>query len=197
MRYLGGAKCRMVRNMIDKNVHTDAKQDHGPRIYVACLAAYNHGCLYGDWFALKDYDDVEELSAAIQEMLKDSVIPNAEEFAIHEYEGFYGYQIHEYENLETVLTLGYNIAEHGEAYVLFCKNYGSIADVEDFQEAYVGEYDSEIDYAQEIFDEQHITVIPEAIRNYFDYALYAQDLFINDYFAMKNETNRVYVYRAI
>ncbi|MDT9165744.1 antirestriction protein ArdA, partial [Escherichia coli] len=59
-----------------------------PRIYVACLAAYNNGILHGAWIdAAREpwaiYDD-------IRRMLRASPITDAEEWAIHDYEGFEG-----------------------------------------------------------------------------------------------------------
>lgn len=51
-----------------------------PRIYVACLAAYNNGYLHGAWLSANR--DVDEIYAEIQEMLAKSPIENAEEFAI-------------------------------------------------------------------------------------------------------------------
>ena len=57
-----------------------------PRIYVACLAAYNNGELHGAWIdADQDADAIREEIAVI---LTTSPEPNAEEWAIHDYEGF-------------------------------------------------------------------------------------------------------------
>ena len=58
--------------------------DNTPRIYVACLAAYNNGYLHGDWI---DADqDVDEIRDEIATMLARSPIEHAEEYAIHDYE---------------------------------------------------------------------------------------------------------------
>lgn len=56
-----------------------------PRIYVACLAAYNSGYLHGAWIDAAQepwsiYDDVKAMLAA-------SPIAGAEEWAIHDYNG--------------------------------------------------------------------------------------------------------------
>ena len=57
-----------------------------PKIYVADLAAYNSGFLHGCWIdANQDLDDIQE---QIQNMLRKSPEENAEEYAIHDYEGF-------------------------------------------------------------------------------------------------------------
>lgn len=51
-----------------------------PRIYVACLAAYNSGCLHGRWI---DATTPEEIWEQVRAMLADSPEPDAEEWAIH------------------------------------------------------------------------------------------------------------------
>ncbi|MFX9180936.1 antirestriction protein ArdA, partial [Acinetobacter baumannii] len=81
-----------------------------PRIYVACLAAYNNGILHGAWL------DVTEDACAIWDgiaaMLAKSPVPDAEEWAIHDYEGFAGIRISEYEGIERIAELAGFLAEH-------------------------------------------------------------------------------------
>ncbi|MCT8003625.1 antirestriction protein ArdA [Sphingomonas sanguinis] len=58
--------------------------DSTPRIYVACLAAYNNGYLHGTWIdADQDADQIRDEIAA---MLARSPVEDAEEYAIHDYE---------------------------------------------------------------------------------------------------------------
>ena len=52
-----------------------------PQIYIACLASYNHGILHGRWIDANQSED--ELMTEIQEMLDESTIEGAEEFALH------------------------------------------------------------------------------------------------------------------
>ena len=58
-----------------------------PRIYVACLAAYNNGCLHGRWI---DATTPDEIRREVSAMLAASPEPGSEEHAIHDYEGFEG-----------------------------------------------------------------------------------------------------------
>lgn len=44
------------------------------RVYVACLASYNNGVLYGEWIDVSD--DVEEMQEEINEILRRSPYPN-------------------------------------------------------------------------------------------------------------------------
>jgi len=61
------------------------------KIYVACLAAYNNGYLHGEWIdATQELSDIYD---QVNAMLKASPVEEeAEEYAIHDYEGFGGYQ---------------------------------------------------------------------------------------------------------
>jgi antirestriction protein len=74
-----------------------------PRIYVACLAAYNSGRLHGAW--IDAASDVWEIWADVQAMLAASPEADAEEFAIHDYEGFEGVRIGEFESLKLLRRL--------------------------------------------------------------------------------------------
>ena len=67
------------------------------RIYVADLAAYNAGILHGVWIdATLELDVIQE---QVNTMLTASPEEGAEEYAIHDYEGFDGYNLSEYEGL--------------------------------------------------------------------------------------------------
>lgn len=71
-----------------------------PKIYVACLAAYNNGILHGEWIdANQEADAIRDDIAA---MLKASPITDAEEWAIHDYEDFEGVRIEEYSGIDEV-----------------------------------------------------------------------------------------------
>lgn len=88
-----------------------------PRIYVASLSDYNNGRLHGAWI---DADqDFESIGDEIGEMLSGSRYDPAEEYAIHDYEGFGAYRVDEYESIEDVARIGRGIAEHGLAYAAF------------------------------------------------------------------------------
>ncbi len=162
------------------------------RIYVACLAAYNNGILHGRWI---DADqDEESIREEIQEMLKESPIPGAEEWAIHDYEGFEGIKLSEYESIEDVARFAQLIEKHGEAYAAYAGFIGEdYATEEHFQEDYQGEWDSEEKFAEDLAEET--MNIPEHLQFYIDYEKLANDLFINDYFSAKASNCNVFVFR--
>ncbi len=82
------------------------------RIYVADLAAYNNGKLHGVW--INACDELDEIHRQVQAMLKDSPEADAEEWAIHDYEGFGGYPLSEYQGLDSAHEIACFINEHGE-----------------------------------------------------------------------------------
>ena len=70
------------------------------RIYVADLAAYNAGVLHGVW--INATDPVRSIHEQIHAMLAESPQPDAEDFAIHDFEGFEGYAVGEYEAIDKI-----------------------------------------------------------------------------------------------
>ena len=82
-----------------------------PRIYVACLAAYNNGWLHGAWIDVED--DADAVRDAINAMLKASPVAGAEEYAIHDHEGFGGVEIAEYAGVDKVVRIATFLRERG------------------------------------------------------------------------------------
>jgi len=69
-----------------------------------------------------------------------------------------------------------------EAIAAFIDWYGSW-DEEKFDESYNGQFDSEMEFAQQLADDLgYLDQMPESIRCYFDYEKFARDLFIGDYY---------------
>lgn len=154
-----------------------------PRIYAACLAAYSeagprptNGHLHGCWIDASQ--DTEAILAEISAMLQASPIPGAEEWAIHDHEGFEGAELSEYSGIDRVVALAAFIAERGKlgAEVLehFC---GDIDQAEAAFDDYAGHHCSLADYAQELTEET--TDIPPTLIHYIDYEAMARDMELN------------------
>jgi len=142
------------------------------RIYVACLAAYNNGHLHGEWISVTDEASIWE---TVQKMLFRSPIEEAEEWAIHDYEGFEGAEVGEYYSFAYVVELADYIREHGALGAQVLNYYGgNIEDAMSRFEEYAGEYDSLADYAEELTEQSGIE-IPESLANYIDYKAMAHD----------------------
>lgn len=153
------------------------------KIYVACLAAYNSGYLHGVWIdALQNEDEIYN---DIYAMLAKSPIADSEEFAIHDYSGFGDAQLSEYESIPHIIKLAKFINEHGELGATLLGNY-SIDDAQTLlEDHYYGSYDSEVDFAECIFEECYNDAIPKNLIFYIDHDAFARDLFINDYFSLE------------
>ena len=156
------------------------------------MASYNAGVLHGKWTDATDADAIWE---AIREMLKRSPSAGAEEWAIHDCEGFGSIRLSEWEDVDRVAELGALIEEHGAAFAAYADHVGiDYATEESFQDAYCGEWDSENAYAEHVFDELYLHEVPEHIQGYIDYEAFARDLFINDCFGVDSDSG-VHVFR--
>jgi len=142
------------------------------RIYIACLAAYNNGQLHGEWINVTDEASIWE---AVQAMLFRSPIEEAEEWAIHDYEGFEGAEVGEYFTFTNVVELAEYIAERGKLGAEVLNYYGgNIEDAKARFDEYAGEYDTLADYAEEL-TEQTGETIPPRLAPYIDYKAMAHD----------------------
>lgn len=144
------------------------------RIYVADLAAYNNGRLHGVWInALDELDDIQK---QVSEMLAKSPEGFAEEYAIHDYEGFGGYCLGEYEGLEAAHEIACFIEEHSAIAGELLNQFGG--DLEEAQKAaeenYCGCYSSLADYAEEVIGD--ISNIPDHLACYIDYERMGRDM---------------------
>lgn len=144
-----------------------------PRIYVACLAAYNSGYLHGAWIdaAQEPWTIYDEVKA----MLTASPVAGAEEWAIHDYEGFGEIRIEEYTGFDRVSALAMFIEEHGETGAALLDHCNG--DLDEAQEAmadrYLGEHASLADYVQELTEGS--TAIPQPLCFYVDWQAMARD----------------------
>jgi antirestriction protein len=174
-----------------------------PRIYVASLADYNAGRLHGAWL---DADrDRDELEADIAAMLAASREPIAEDWAIHDYDGFGPLRLSEYENLDTVSRLANGIAEHGPAFAAWASLVGTDPeDLAKFEEGYLGRWESVTDYARHLFDDLGFTevldqLIPPYLQPYVhvDYDAVSRDLtYGGDVTAVDSPDGGVWLFNA-
>ena len=148
-----------------------------PALWVGCLAAYNAGTLHGEW--MQASASTAEMYAAIQEILKASPEPHAEEW-----------EIMDTDNLPPRI----GSLDRAAAYVAALEELDR-ADAADIvaawvdwrgwddldaahiQDAYLGQFDSVKDYAEQYADGCGLLDgLPENLRPYFDFAAFARDL---------------------
>ncbi|OMB81428.1 antirestriction protein [Mycolicibacterium conceptionense] len=173
-------------------------------MYVASLADYNNGRLHGRWIdAAREPEDIQ---ADINAILDSSSEPNAEEWAIHDYEQFGRWKVGEYDSVEQISRIARNIAEHGYAYSAWADVFdGDDAsfDIDSFHEAYLGHYDSVTDYVEQMADdlgyEAELAKLPEHLQGYahIDYTAIARDMELSgDIAAVQDPNGGLWLFRS-
>ena len=159
---------------------------------MACLAAYNNGYLHGRWIdALIGADVIQD---EINEMLKTSPIPDAEEWALHDYEGFEGLSLSEYEGLRAFARKPSSL-KNMAAWVLCWPNISAgiwKKPAQALEDQYAGSYKSLADFAEEITEQT--TVIPDALQYYIDYERMGRDMAVNDVFTIEAAFDEIHVF---
>lgn len=159
------------------------------QIYVGTYKKYNEGSIFGKWLQLSDYSDKMEFYNACRELHADE---NDPEFMFQDYENIPKGLINESwisDNLFGVLESLENMTDSDiNAFFIWCNNghYNlSEYDVDDllssFETEYIGEYDSEEDFARELIEERND--LSDFALMYFDCEAYAKDLFSGDYWS--------------
>ncbi len=162
------------------------------QIYVACLAAYNNGYLHGRW--IEACQEAWAIYDKIRDMLNSSPIADAEEWAIHDYEGFGPLSISEYEGIDRVAELAAFIAEHGELGAELVSHFGDIEQARQaIEESYHGSFESLADYVQGLTEDTN--QIPEHLRFYIDWDAMARDAEMSgDLFTVQIAHNEIHVF---
>lgn len=163
------------------------------KIYVADLAAYNNGKLHGVWIdATQELDDIQD---QINEMLADSPEELAEEWAIHDYEGFGSYSVSEYEGIQSLHEIACFIEEHGEIGNELLSHFGDHLDdaKKAIEENYAGCYSSLADCAQELTEDTGD--IPKHLEFYIDYERMGRDMEVSgDIFTIETAHDEVHIF---
>jgi antirestriction protein len=151
------------------------------RIYVASLADYNAGRLHGDWIVLDS--DVNRLWQKIQAILDTSEEPIAEEWAIHDYEGFGPVHVREYESLDTLARVAEGVDRYGAGFLAALSLCGGVRGVEEafkrIEDGYQGAWESVRDWVEELMEDCHgreLEALPPLLRYAIDWDDVAREL---------------------
>ncbi|MGE3263127.1 MAG: antirestriction protein ArdA [Bacteriovoracia bacterium] len=170
------------------------------RIYVACLASYNAGTLFGKWIDANQ--SAEEIHADISAMLRGSPEAGAEEWAVHDYEGFGEISLSEWPDIFRVSTLARLLEEHGDAFSLWYTNQdGQNVDLEEVEEKFLeqwqGAHDSKEAFADYLLDSTgQLSELPEFARRYFNFESYARDLELSGDYSFVRANGQVYAFSS-
>lgn len=163
------------------------------RIYIACLSSYNAGILHGAWVDRDESTDVEDIQEAIDAVLKSSPQEDAEEYAIHDYDGIPS-SFGEWPDFEELLEYVKGKDRHGAAWEAFVDCFGEDVTLEQFEDAFVGEFKDREDFAYSNLEDSG-QEIPEWLSSYVDYDAIGRDLLISDY-SGSTVNHTLYVFRG-
>ncbi len=141
-----------------------------PQVWIASLSDYNSGCLHGTWVEADQEPD--GIWSAINDVLRTSQVPGAEEWAIFDYEGFGVLTLSEHETVESISRLGLGIGEHGEAFAVYAHFFGRDDEaLDEFENCYIGKRESAAAYVEELLEEFGINrildeALPKSVREY-------------------------------
>lgn len=155
--------------------------DGQPSVYVGTYGKYNDGSLCGLWIDLSTFNDFDDFINFCMAIHADEEDP---ELMAQDFEGFPRQWYNEGFMSEDDFD---NIIEYSE----LCDKYSQEAvddymefhdELDDFEEAYCGEWDSEEDFARHIVSECYdLERSMGELANYFDYEAFGRELFMWDY----------------
>ena len=178
--------------------------DIRPRIWIGSLADYNAGRLHGDW--VDAAIEPVELRAAAQAILDSSSEPGAEEFAIFDSDEFFYYRVNEYDALDRIAAVARGIQSRGKAFAVWAEYVRSDVTerLDDFEEHYLGHYDSLADWADEVLHDSVLAeeldrAVPDSLRYYvkIDAEAFGRDAQLSgDIYVGEDPNGAVYIFRA-
>lgn len=170
------------------------------RIYVACLASYNAGKLYGNW--IDTNQSPEEIQAEIVAMLAASPEHGAEEWAVHDYEGFGEISLSEWPDISRVSKIASLIEDHGDAFSLWyntqdAEQFETDELEETFLEQRQGAHDSKEAFADHLLESTgELQEMPELARRYFDFEAFARDLELSGDYSFVRANGQIYAFSS-
>lgn len=150
-----------------------------PRVYIVNLNSYNNGRTRGKWFELPvNYRNVQRELQLDEE--------HGEEYAIHDYENFLGYQVGEFSPIKELNTYAENLEElegeidHLEEILEIYSIEDVLSNKEDLE--FVEARDDE-DLASELIAQMGgVEQLGQAtLERYFNFSAYGRDLALGDY----------------
>ena len=179
-----------------ENYKYDYRTGH-PAVYVGTYHKYNCGSLFGMWLDLTTFASYEDFCEVCRFLHRDEADP---ELMFQDYENFcdawYSESGLDEDTFDLILQYADLDDDERRAFDAYIENKGSGRDAEvfdDFRDKYVGEFDSEEEFAEHIADEcGMLDKVPESIKQYFNYERFARDLCASDYDFFDN----AFVFRA-
>jgi len=159
-----------------------------PKIYAACLSAYKKNKVHGVW--VDATQSVKEIELQVSKMVCWSpylTMHNTTFYAIHCHEGFYNLKLDINADIEYIRAQALFIAKHGELGAKLIAHYeGTVEAAEEvINQRYQGEYNSQLEYATQLFDKLYLNTIPEHIQFCVDYEAFKTAIFEHYFFSIE------------
>lgn len=159
-----------------------SKSSGNPAVYCGTYHKYNCGSIEGMWIDLTSFDDYDEFIEFCRDIHCDEDDP---EFMFQDYENFpkcwYSESCFSEDTFDKIIE--YANHPNREALEVFFDCFGHDYDITRFDDAYMGEFDSEEDFAEYLIDECYDIERRMGNLSYnFDYSKFARDLFMCDYY---------------
>ncbi|MCK5283495.1 MAG: antirestriction protein ArdA [Nanoarchaeota archaeon] len=164
------------------------------KIAITDLKDYNESILRFEWLDLEEVSSKDEIGDFIENFLAKRSKETKElheEWFVTDYEEFV--DLGEYPNLEDIETAVKLGQEYGWETV--SAYYSCYHEFEHLEEAYVGTYKDEEDFAYELAQDIYSEEQLGPLSIYIDWEKYARDLFIGDYYSEKLENYKIVVFR--
>jgi len=149
------------------------------QIYIACLSSYNNSILHGEWIECNE--GLEHIQAEVNKIMKSSPMDDAEEWAIHDFSGFNGIEVNEYDSLEHIAVLAEALENLDDneltVFEYILSMYSNVTEAKEKMDEVNIFNGSRGDYAQEITEE--CSEVPEYLANYIDYDAMGRDFEFN------------------
>lgn len=162
--------------------HEWKHESDSPALYCGTYGKYNSGNFNGMWLNVSTFNDYEDFINFCKAIHADEEDP---EIMFQDGENIPDSLYHESmgkEEFENILKYCDLCDEYNVSAVEDFLEFYSPEDLDNMQDAYVGVYDSEEDFAREIVNERcDIDKMIGDLSYYFNYEALARDLFLGDY----------------
>jgi len=145
-----------------------------PAVYCGTYGKYNNGSIDGMWVDITKFGSYDEFSEFLSKILHhDEEDP---ELMFQDYEYFprawYTESMMDEQTFDNIQKYAEGDTDAYDAYL----EWYDTKDIDDFEEHYVGKYDSKEDFAEEFFESSNVD-FPQHLMRYFDLKTYTYDLF--------------------
>ena len=172
----------ILQKMSVEDYMADYKLGH-PSVYVGTYRKYNEGSIFGMWVDMEACGDYDTFMEVCHKLHADEEDP---ELMFQDYENFprcwYSESCMDKATFDKIMEYAELDEDDQEAYEEYLNNYDDES-IEAFRERYLGQFDSEGDFAYYIVNEMYnLDEMMGHLASYFDYERYAHELFSTDYY---------------